>query len=205
MKRLHFATLSIKVWASLMIVLMTGTVLLVITLSDVAPKVNAIPQLFSKDPMNFGQLVEVTNFNTQVKEKALIDEMLVRFYIENRVNYIPDISELSYRYGEMGPIRRLSSPGVYGEFLAQIGNFAEGVSAESATRSADIIQVRRTDNNFTVDFDVYAFNKGIISFMGRRRATVRIDYSPAYRGFMSDFVNPYGLIVVSYRETGVKK
>lgn len=188
-----------------MTVLMTGTVLLAITLSDVAPKVDVIPQLFSKDPMDFGQLVEVKNLNTQIKEKDLIDEMLVRFYIENRINYIPDLDELSYRYEGMGPISRLSAPNVYNEFLAQVGNYVESISEEAATRAADIIQVERTDNNFRVDFDVYLYDRGSISYGGRRRATVRIDHAPGYRGFAADFANPYGLVVVSYRETGVKK
>ena len=94
---------------------------------------------------------------------------------------------------------------MYDEFLAQVGNYTEVSKAENETRAADIIQVERTDNNFRVDFDVYLHTKGGVIYAGRRRATVRIDHTPAYQGLMSDFVNPYGLVVVSYRETGVKK
>ena len=206
MNRIRFSTLSIKIWMGFVTVLLTITVMLVMTLSNVAPRVDVIPQLFTRQQMNFNQLVEVTNMNAPVKEKELIDEMLVRFYIENRINFIPDKDELTYRYGIGGPIHRLSAPGVYGGFMAQVGNFEESLEGETGTRMADILGVSRDRNNtFTVDFDVYEYNKGSMTFGGRRRATVRISYSSAYRQFGRDFANPYGMVVISYRETGLKK
>ena len=205
MKRTRFSVISIKIWMGLLIVLLTMAVLFVLTLSNMAPQLNVVPQLFLKDPMNFNQLAEVTNLKARIKEQKLIDEMLVRFYIENRVNYIPDMIELSYRYGDEGPVYRLSAPDVYSQFLKTVGNYTESDEENTATTVADILQVDRMDNTFTVDFDVYNYDKGIMSFGGRRRATVRISHAPAYRGFGADFVNPYGFVVVSYGETGLKK
>ena len=207
MKRLSIASVSIKIWMVLVVLLLFISIILVITISNTASKVVVIPQLFSPDAMKFGHFVETTNMKVPVKEKKLIDEMFVRFYIENRNNYIPNLSELSYRYGGRGPIARLSAPAVFSQFLGQIGNYAENIQQDGSptTRAIDITSVTRQDNTFSVDFDVYQFDEHTISRLVSKRATVRIAHSPAYRNFSSDFANPYGFVVVFYKESLLKK
>ena len=124
-----FLVVPLKFWMGLSIVLMTICIVFVITLSNMAPHIQVIPQLFRFDPMSANQFIEATAINPKVtlKERKLIEEMLVRFYIENRHFYIPDAAELKYRYGRSGPIARLSAPEIYDEFIKSKGNYLENV------------------------------------------------------------------------------
>jgi len=202
-----FTGISLKVWMGISIVLMTICILLVITLSNMAPRIQVMPQLFRQDAMSANQFVEATAINRSVplKERKLIDEMFVRFYLENRYFYVPDAGELQYRYGRQGPIARLSSPKVYSAFLKGKGNYAEKAKSDSHTEVVDILNVRRRDNVFTVDFDIYRFMDGRVAPRGTKRATVKIDHNWKRRSFGRDFANPYGFYVISYDETSLQK
>ena len=202
-----FQVLPLRFWMGLSIVLMTICILFVITLSNMAPQIRVIPQLFRPDTMSANQFVEATAINphVSVKESKLIDEMLIRFYIENRYFYVPDIKELRYRYGGRGPVARLSRPDVYAAFAKSKGNYLENVQNNPDTVTVDILNVRRRDNVFTVDFDIYRFTDGRQAFSGTKRATVKIGHNWGLRSFGADFVNPYGFFVMSYDETSLKK
>ena len=202
-----FLVVPLKFWMGLSIVLMTICIVFVITLSNMAPHIQVIPQLFRFDPMSANQFIEATAINPKVtlKERKLIEEMLVRFYIENRHFYIPDAAELKYRYGRSGPIARLSAPEIYDEFIKSKGNYLENVQNNSWSVSADILKVTRRDNVFVVDFDFYRFENNRQAFNGSKRATVKIRDNWKNRSFGTDFVNPYGHFVTSYKETSLKK
>ena len=202
---IRFSTVSLRVWIGFSIVLMTICLIMVLTLSNMAPRVTVLPQLFSQDTMRFGQFVEATNLGAQVKEKNLIEEMLLRFYVENRHFYIPDGHELVYRYGGGGPIARLSQPNIYLKWVAGKGNYLERLQESTETTTVDIVNFKKDDKTFTIDFDVYRFNNGQQMFGGRRRATIRVGYDPRRRSFGKDFANPYGLFVWHYDETALKK
>ena len=206
MRGISIPRLSIKIWMTFLIVLLSVLILLVITVSNTVSRVHVVPQLFSPDIMHFNHFVETTNMQVPVKEKRLIEEMLIRFYVENRNNYIPNLRELIYRYGPTGPIARLSSPDVFNAFTEQVGNFTENLQEKGfTTKGVDIVRLTRQDKVFTVDFDIYQFDGARASFQGSMRATIQISESPAYRQFLGDFSNPYGLVVTSYRETPLKK
>lgn len=204
----RFSSVSLKVWMGIAIALMAIAVWLCLTLLHVAPQVTVLPQLFSPDTMRFHQFVEATNLNAvdQVKEKALIDEMLVRFYVENRNIYVPDKREMSYRIGVRGPIARLSTYAVYQKFMEGKEELVERISDDNqTTKSADITSVIRRDNTFSVDFDTYVQSKGLVRKEGSYRATVKIRYFPKNRRFHTDLTNPFGMAVISYDETVLKK
>jgi len=205
MARFRFSDISLRLWMGLSVVLITVCLIMVVTLSNMAPRVTVLPQLFSPDTMRFGQFVEATNMNTRLKERELIDEMLIRFYVENRYFYVPDGMELAYRYGGIGPIARLSEPSIYIGWVSGKGSYLENLQEATETTTVDIINLTRRDNTFTVDFDIYRFNGGQRFFGGTRRATIRVGYHPRYKGFRKDFVNPYGLFVSYYKETALKK
>ena len=202
-----FRVLPLRFWMGLSIVLMTICILLVMTLSKMAPHIHVVPQLFRTDTMSANQFVEATAINphVSVKEAKLIDEMLIRFYIENRFFYVPDMRELAYRYGRQGPVARLSTPNVYSVFIKGKGNYLENAQSNPDTMTVDILNVRRRDNVFTVDFDIYRFTDGRSAFKGTKRATIKIGHNWGRRSFGTDFVNPYGFYVISYDETDLKK
>ena len=203
-----FSILPLKFWMGLSIVLMAICIIFVMTLSKMAPEVQVMPQLFRRDAMSANQFIEATAINprVRVKESRLIDEMLVRFYVENRHFYVPDRSELAYRYGRLGPIARLSTRGIYNAFLKSKGNYLETAQNNPETVSVDILDVRRRDNVFYVDFDIYRFADGRQAFAGTKQATVKIGHNWNRRDILRrDFANPYGFYVMFYEESARQK
>ncbi len=215
MKKIQVQTSSFKVWLLIVSALLGVMVLLSLTLVNVTPKIKVLPQFFTKDTMFFGRYLEIENLNQEkIKEKELIDNMLIRFYLENRNEYMPDKTEMAYRWGSRGPVARLSSNNVYQDFwkvkskeLEGIGD-ADALSGEKEnmdTKSIDIISIGRVDNVFTVDFDTYQRRKTTARNLGRTRAVIEVKYNPGNRyRFASDFSNPYGLMVTSYTESEKK-
>ena len=205
-----FLLVPLRFWIGLSIALITICLVLVMTLFNMSSEIRVMPQLFRRNTMNANQFMEATaiNKNVPLKESKLIDEMLIRFYIENRYFYVPDRDELTYRYGVDGPVWRLSSSNVYNSFIASKGNFIEDTQKNFDTTTVDIWQINRRDNVFYVDFDIYHITEGKQGFGGTKRATVKIAHDQS-RGDRSlkywDFVNPYGFYVVSYDETALKK
>lgn len=203
-----FSEISLKVWMGLTAVLMAVMVWVVLTLSHMAPQVAVLPQLFSPDIMRFEQRLEATNLNAgkQLTDRKLIDEMLVRFFVENYHFYIPDKWELDYRYGPLGPIARLSTPAVYRKFMADKKDYRTDVENKTNTQTADITHVSRRDNVFTVDFDLYETEDLKVRKVGSRRATLRVGFYTGRQLYLTDFVNPFGLTVEVYDESqNVKK
>lgn len=199
---------SLKVWMGLTGVLMLLMVWIVLTLSNMAPQVAVLPQLFSPDIMRFGQRLEATNLNAgqQLTDRKLIDEMLVRFFVENYHFYIPDQWELDYRYGPLGPVARLSTPAVYRQFMADKKDYRADVENKPYTQMADITDVSRRDNVFTVDFDLYELQDFQVRKTGSRRATLRVGFYKGRKQYLTDFVNPFGLTVEVYDESqNIKK
>ena len=200
--------ISLKVWMGLTGVLMFLMVWIVLTLSNMAPQVAVLPQLFSPDIMRFGQRIEATNLNAgqQLTDRKLIDEMLVRFFVENYHFYIPDRWELDYRYGPMGPVARLSTPKVYSGFMADKKDYRNDIENKTYTQMADITRVSRRDNVFTVDFDLYEMKGFKVQKVGSRRATLRVGFYKGRQLYLTDFINPFGLTVEVYDESqNIKK
>ena len=245
MRPVRLSSLSMKVWMGAVVVLMFVTIWLTTTLSDMAPKLNVLPQVFSRDAMNFNEFVETTNLNSgwcslldgddsiqaqdlkralrlrcdedevrsvgmarPFEEMGLVDEMLMRFFIENWHNYVPDLKEMSYRYGRRGPVRRLASSAVARQYAQKTAGFAEKLKENehnTATKTVDIIKITRSGDTFTVDFDIINYDGKSKSSGGRWRATARMTHRPAYRQFGRDFINPYGFVVIYYKEDPLKK
>lgn len=203
MKSFRFADFSVRAWLVITGSLMTVNVFFALTLLHMAPKASVLAQLLTPNVMTFGQALEATSFSAPIGDKKLIEEMLIRFYIENRVEFIPDMAEMSYRWGVVGPVRRLSSPTVYGQFIQDKGDFVTDSKNRTDTQSVHILDVRRQGNIFTVDFDIYKQDGMTVLRPQSRRAVITIAEGAGYKGFGKDFVNPFGTVVAKYDETNV--
>ena len=197
--------LSLRGWLIITSVVMAVNIFLALILVHFAPQIQVVAQLFSPNIMNFGQLTEATSFDGQVSDKRLIDEMLVRYYVRMRNDFIRDQYELSNRWGPSGPVARLSSLNVYQDFWAQKGEMEELAKKYPGTAATYITSVSRLDNIFTVDFDVYEWVNGGVARVSGRRAVIRVSDIPTRRSFATDMVNPYGLTVLQYTETEKKR
>ena len=208
MKKIQISEVPLKVWMGLAIILMILMVWQVLTLSRMASEIKVLPQLFSPDVMRFNQYLEATNLDAgrQLTDRKLIEEMLVRFFVENYHFYIPDKWELQYRYGPLGPVARLSTPAVYARFMDGKEDLANQTQDVTRTAMANITRVTRQGDVFTVDFDTYEMDDLQVRKTGSRRATLRVGYYSGRVYYLNDFVNPFGLTVESYDETdNIKK
>lgn len=205
MGRFSVREFSLRGWLFITAIVMAINIFLTLTLVHFAPKVKVVAQLFSPNVMNFGQLSEAASLEGVVSDKRLIDEMLVRYYIRMRHEFIRDEYELTRRWGPSGPIARLSFPDVYQNFFKENGNLEETVKKYPGTASTHITSISRLDNIFTVDFDVYDWVNSGVGGVKSRRAVIRFIDIPGRRGFWIDMVNPYGFTVQQYTETEKKR
>ena len=188
-----------RFWMVIASIIIGINLFLILTLLQMAPKLKVIAQILSTAPMRSEQLLQTEPFSSDTGDKSLIDEALLRFYLENRYSSFQDKREMEYRWGRFGPVARLSSPSIYSSFSKGLKEKINTVMAGNTTRSIDILSVSRLDNIFTVEFDLYTYGRGQV---GKKRRVAVIEIAYSNRGsFGSLYSNPYGMYVKSFKET----
>lgn len=192
-----------KFWMVIAAVLLIINLFMVLTLMQMAPKLQMIAQVLTVSPMQSNQLLQTEPFSDRTGDKELLDEALLRYYLEMRYTTFQDSQEMNYRWGGAGPLARLSAPNVYDSFAKGLKDRLGAVTSGQKTTSIDIISISRLDNIFTIEFDVYTFqqNKAVPS---RKVAVVTIGYDPGRKFFGAQYSNPFGLYVRSYEESAKK-
>lgn len=172
---------------------------LILTLLQMAPKLQVVPQILTTSPMHSSQLLQTEPFSQNTSDKKLIDETLLRFYLEARYTSFGDKTEMSYRWGSYGPVAFFSAPDIYRRFAFNLKERLTALQSESTSTSIDILSISRLDNIFTVEFDIYQYNRGQIA-KRRRVAVIEIAYSPGRRAFNRMHSNPYGMYIKKFTE-----
>ncbi len=192
-----------KFWmfvASLIIVI---NLFIILTLLQMTPQLRMWAQILI-NPMTTQQLVQTSPFSQTFGDKKLIDETLVRHYLDMRYNQISDKWEMERRWGPRGPVATLSSPDVYKKFAGQnLNERLEKISSSSPTKNVDVLSVSRLDNTFTIEFDLYTYFRGSLKST-RHVAIITIGYNSGRKHYRSTGANPYGLYVRTFNES-VKK
>ena len=192
-----------KFWMIIASFIIGINLFLILTLLQMAPKLQVVAQVLTSSPMTSVQLLQTEPFSKSTGDKKLIDETILRFYLDSRYNAFQDKSEMTYRWGPRGPVAFFSSPKVYREFSAGLQEKINAVSNNKASTSIDIISISRIDNIYTVEFDVYTYMRGQLS-KKRRIAIVEVAYHPARRSFNPLHSNPFGMYIQKFTET-IKK
>lgn len=192
-----------KFWMIVTSIIIGINLFLVLTLLQMAPKLQVVAQVLTSSPMTSVQLLQTEPFSQSTSDKKLIDETILRFYLDSRYNTFQDKDEMNYRWGPRGPVAFFSSPGVYRAFSAGLQEKVNTISRNKSSTSIDIISVSRIDNIYTVEFDVYTYMRGQVS-KKRRIAVVEVAYSPARRSFNALHSNPFGMYIQKFTET-IKK
>lgn len=177
---------------------------LILTLLQMAPKLQVVAQILITSPMHSTQLLQTEPFSQKIGDRTLIDETLLRFYLDARYSTLQDQTEMKYRWGGRGPVAFFSAPDVYRKFTQNLSDRLNALKTSKSTTSIDIISISRLDNIFTVEFDIYTYTRGQISTK-RRVAVIEVAYSPARRSFNPMYSNPFGMYVKSFKETKKKE
>ncbi len=193
-----------KFWMYLTSAVMAVNLFLILTLLQMTPKLQVIAQILTNSPMQSNQLLQTEPFSQRGGEKNLIDETLVRFYMDMRHSSFHDQTELEYRWGRGGAVARLSAPNVYEKFAAGRLDNLQSIANAQTTTSIDILSLTRLDNIFTIEFDVYTYNRGMIEST-RKIAIVTVGYNPSRKFYNTNYSNPFGMFVRSYEESVKKK
>ncbi len=205
-----------KFWMTLASIGIAINLIMVLTLLQMAPKLKIVAQVLpsSETTINStshiqvdtlpiqGLLNSTSNINKQ--NRALIDEMLVRYYIDIRLSVFADEWEMRERWAPGGVINRLSSPRVYGSFYTKkIRETIKAIKNAKITQSVDVVSISALGNTYTIEVDVYTHNP----FeplerpkVQRRVINMEIGHRPNIHHYNKIESNPYGFYVTQYHE-----
>ena len=192
-----------KFWMVIASIIIGINLFLILTLIQMAPKLQVIAQILTTSPMQSNQLLQTEPFSYNAGDKKLIDETLIRYYMDARYTSFQDKDEMQRRWGGAGPVARLSTQDVYRNFAGDLKEKLTAVNNSNTTTNVDIISISRLDNIFTIEFDVYTYGRGNVRSQ-RKVAVVTVGYNPGRRFFNASYSNPFGMFVKSYQES-VKK
>ncbi|MBP5343574.1 MAG: hypothetical protein J6Y85_00650 [Alphaproteobacteria bacterium] len=152
-------------------------------------------------PKDIGQsgfvgAIPFDDFKTDKAWRELLEEMMVRYYVEMRYTILPDYVEMLRRWGPNGSVKKLSSPQLYASFAAKEAN-PERLKENNVIQTVDIKTVRKLQaGSYMVSFDVY--RKGIDGMRKIGPITISLAYRYSGDGFFSpSFSNPLGIYFVA--------
>lgn len=160
------------------------------------PTLHEFSQLNTFSPMYFD--TKINGIEAGVRDKGMIDEMLVRYYLEMRYTQIPDLSEMAYRWGIGGPVYFLSTSKLYNSFIGKWDKKIASLGNNVIT--IDIKKVKKEGNSFKVDFDLYENLPDGQPRFKSKHADLKFRYAN-FHMYTPFFSNPYGLIFTSLDET----
>lgn len=153
---------------------------------------------------NFSQLNTLSPMDLGVRDKKLIDEMLLRYYLEMRYTQLRDTNEMIYRWGIGGPVYLLSTPKLYNAFAGNLEKKIETLPNSVVTIEIESVERKNYDNTFTVN---YLLHENLPDGQVRskaKNAVLEFRYIPSRIRYSAKFSNPYGLVFIRFEETGRK-
>ncbi len=206
----RLSDLSVQTWRAAAFGLLVLALWFGFVLYQTAPHVRVVAQVFVKDTyaqrdvMYSDQLLEVLPFDADINDKKLIDEALVRHFVEMYYTTFVDEAEMTRRWSAGGPVFLLLAPNLFQSFYAEKAKMLKTLSKEVSAQSVDVINVFRTDNNFTIDFDLYVWNGMSPPQRIGKSLVLTIAYVPERRVYGLNFSNPYGATIIRMSETEKK-
>lgn len=186
--------------------LMALNLFIVLTLWQVAPQLEIISQVVFQDAQTSSQSVIAEPFDAEMMDKKKIDEMLVRYYLLNRYGVMPDYDEMVHRWGAAGILDRLSTDNVYYPFAQEVNERLKQIDKEGQTSNVSIRKMTRLDNTWTIELEVFTLNPQMGQLSSRVYDVVlETATHPAYAFYNIDFINPYGLQIIDFRQTQKKQ
>lgn len=200
----NYAEALAKFWMIVASLLIALNLFFILTLVQMAPRLKIIAQVLTS-PMNSLQFIQAEPFDSDISDKNLIEQMLIRTYLTNRYIFFPDEEDMMYRWGPYGIIANLSAPAVYEAFYKGLGEEKlKNLRQLEYTQYIDITRIQRLNDTWTVEFDIYKLINGSTS-KTTRVAVLESAYHPAFKMFRTDYSNPYGFYISSYTDAEKKQ
>lgn len=96
------------------------------------------------------QVVRIRPLAKNMSAEDIISEAMIRQYVLLRNTMIPDVEEMTFRWGPDGPIRWMSSAQVYNQFAKTVKDWLARIKLEGLTREVRIESVVRNQNIWLV-------------------------------------------------------
>ena len=194
------------------LVFVSSLVLLSLTALYTSSKLQVTPQFFF-DPKILGDSSQRTMIyslkDTSGRNESgqkIIDEMLMRYYIQMRYEQFQDLPEMLFRWGRGGVIYVLSSPKVYKDFTRTIEEKVRNLP--DMVQTVEIKNLKRDKhpntgrelNSFSVDIVIYEqYPEGRV--VSKEKAIhAEFSYVKGRRLFSPYLINPYGLVFRGFSE-----
>ena len=204
-----------KFWMTLASIGIAINLIIVLALVQMAPKLKMIAQVLpsSETAINTSSHIQVDTLpvkgllsstsDINKSNRSLIDEMLVRYYIDARLSLFADENEMGARWQMGGTIHRLSAPKVYKEFAKDLKEKLRGIKHLKATTSVYITSLTSLGNTYTAEVDVYVYNPfepNEKPKVQHRVITIQVAHRNNVHRYNKVESNPYGFYVAVYKE-----
>ena len=133
----------------------------------------------------------------------LIDEMLVRYYLDMRYSLLPDKLEMERRWGEKGVVAYLSTASAYRDFQ-EPALYLKTVE-DMRPRVVDIVSISRQGNYYDVAMDLYEYEGSRGWKKQTKNLWVYFTYVPARAYLGKSFSNPKGFVVTYVSDSPTAK
>ncbi len=172
-----------------------------VTLFQAVIQIHVVAQVVRQNSMFFEDLSQVVPINAGIWTR--VDDMLVRFYLEMRYSIIPDLDEMKRRWGEAGIVSYLSSSSAYNAFMPKPNEISQIVTS-TPPRVVDVTRVERQGGRYSVDFDLYEFDKISKWRKTSKTATLDFTYDRSRVLLVPEMGNPNGFVITRVSESEEK-
>jgi len=176
------------------------TFFMAVTLFQAVLQVDVLAQIVPKDVMSSMNWSDTTPIS--IVERKKIDDVLVRLFVTTRYSFISDRQEMTRRWGPGGVLAYLTTPFLYSNLVPDPQQYTDA-DERKRQRVVDIISSKRSDNYYTVVFDLYEATGYGDWTKSTHSVIVQFAYSRGRRTLRGLTANPYGFVVVRLDESKV--
>ncbi|MBE6446578.1 MAG: hypothetical protein E7021_04165 [Alphaproteobacteria bacterium] len=173
-----------------------------------------LPQFLSSRLMDSKQLITTSPFDKgfvfydQDYDRLMIEEMLIRYYLEMRYTFFPNSAEMMRRWGWNSPMAYLSRSDIHREVVGKdleqkIRDMGENIRTVNITK---IEKDLKNDYARYIQMEIYILRPdGFLEKVQKYDVRVVFDYNNRYKVFTPNFNNPYGLYFTYIKSTLVEE
>ena len=199
--------------SSILAILFCGVLLMLcLTALNMSRELQVTPQFFV-DPKYSGESSQKMMIYSlkdasgrQEEGQKILDEMLMRYYIQMRYEQIPDMQEMLFRWGRGGVINVLSTSAIYNSFIQNVKNTMATLPDIIQTVEIESLNRDKNDrgqfiNSFTIDIVLRKYYPdGRKSEEEKKNIGAAFGYVKQRRLFTPYLTNPYGWTIHTFNE-----